>query len=76
MPPKARVCIAQLIIDLGPFHTQSRPNASNCDMGEMRFKHVSLYVSIISIDTKGIILFHNYKFISRVSFTNVLLKFY
>ena len=38
--------------------------------------HVSIYVSIISIDTKRIILFHNYKFVSRVSFISVLLKFY
>ena len=31
--------------------------------------HVSIYVSITSISTKGIILFHNYKFVSRVDFT-------
>ena len=31
--------------------------------------HFSIYVSIISIDTKGIILFHNDKFVSRVVFT-------
>jgi len=31
--------------------------------------HVSIYVSITSISTKGIILFHNYKFVSRISFT-------
>ena len=30
--------------------------------------HVSIYVSIASISTKGIILFHNYKFVSRVGF--------
>ena len=31
--------------------------------------HVSISVSITSISIKGIILFHNYKFISRVGFT-------
>ena len=31
--------------------------------------HVSIYVSITSISTKGIILFYNYKFVSRVGFT-------
>jgi len=36
--------------------------------------HVSIYVSIISVDTKVIILFHNYKLIARVGFTSVLLK--
>ena len=36
--------------------------------------HVSIYVSIITIDTKGIILFYNYKLISRLGFTSVLLK--
>ena len=36
--------------------------------------HVSIYVSIISMDTKGLILFHNYKFVSRVGFTSVLLE--
>ena len=34
--------------------------------------YVSIYVSITSISTKGIILFHNYKFISRIGFTSVL----
>jgi len=33
-----------------------------------------LYVSIISICTKRIILFHNYKFVSRVSLTSVLVS--
>jgi len=32
--------------------------------------HVSIYVSITSISTKGIILFHNYKLVSRVGFTS------
>jgi len=36
--------------------------------------HVSINVSIISMDTKEIILFHNYKFISRIGFTSVLLE--
>jgi len=36
--------------------------------------HVLIYVSIISINTKGIILFHNYKFVSRIGFTSVLLE--
>ena len=31
--------------------------------------HISIYVSIISLSTKGITLFHNYKFVSRVGFT-------
>ena len=31
--------------------------------------HVSIYILITSISTKGIILFCNYKFVSRVSFT-------
>ena len=31
--------------------------------------HISIYVSITSISTKEIILFYNYKFISRVGFT-------
>ena len=31
--------------------------------------HVSIYVSITSISTKGMILFHNYKFVSTVGFT-------
>ena len=31
--------------------------------------HVSIYVSITSISIKGIILFHNYKFVSTVDFT-------
>jgi len=35
--------------------------------------HVSIYVSIISIDIKGIILFHNFKFISRIDFMGLLL---
>ena len=35
--------------------------------------HVSIYVSIISIDIKGIILFHNFKFISRIDFMELLL---
>ena len=34
--------------------------------------HVSIYVSIISIGAKEIILFYNYKFVSRVDFTSVL----
>jgi len=38
--------------------------------------HVSIYALIISIGTKRIILFHNYKFVSRVGFTSDLLKFY
>ena len=38
--------------------------------------HVSIYVSIISFDSKRIILFHNYKLVSRISFTSGLLKFY
>ena len=34
---------------------------------------VSIYVSIITIDnTKGIILFYNYKFSSRIGCTNIL----
>jgi len=36
--------------------------------------HVSIYVSRINIDTKGIILIHNYKFIPRIGFTSVLLE--
>ena len=32
--------------------------------------HVSIYALITSISTKEIILFHNYKFVSRVGFTN------
>jgi len=31
--------------------------------------HVSIYVSITSISTKGIILFYDYRFVSRVGFT-------
>ena len=31
--------------------------------------HVSIYVSITSISTKGIILFDNYKFVSSIGFT-------
>ena len=38
--------------------------------------HISIYVSITSVNTKRIILFQNYNFVSRVSFTSVLLKFY
>ena len=38
--------------------------------------HVSIYVSIISIGTKGIILFHDYKFVSRISYTSGLLNSY
>ena len=34
--------------------------------------HISISVSIISIDTKGIILFHKDKFVARVSCTSVL----
>jgi len=34
--------------------------------------HVSIYGLIISICTKGIILFYNYKFVLRVGFTSVL----
>ena len=30
--------------------------------------YVSIYVSVTSISTKGIILFHNYKCVSRVGF--------
>ena len=33
--------------------------------------YISIYVSIISIGIKGIILFHSYKFVSRVGFTSV-----
>jgi len=38
--------------------------------------HVSIYGSIISVSIKGIILFYNYKFVSGIGFTSVLLKFY
>ena len=34
--------------------------------------HVSIYVLLIGIAIKGISLFHNYKFVSRISFTSVL----
>jgi len=34
--------------------------------------HVSMYVSTITIGTKRIILFHNYKFVSRVGFISIL----
>jgi len=35
-----------------------------------------IYVLIVSIGTKERILIYNSKFVSSVSFTNVLLKFY
>ena len=38
--------------------------------------HGSIYVSIIHISTKVIIRCHKYKFIARVRFTSILLKFY
>ena len=34
--------------------------------------HVSIYVSIISINIKGIILLYNSKFVSGIGFTSVL----
>ena len=60
------LCVLGLEIAFG-----SRSHVGYC----MFQLHVS-YSSIISIGIKGIILFQNYRFVSRVSLTSLVLKFY
>ena len=53
----------------------SRSRDEHCKLCFNLFQlHVSIYISIISIGTKVIIVFHNYKFVSIVGFISSLLE--